>query len=109
MKNPITQLRKLIHSIGNKRSPEWPSYRRAWLANHPSCAACGSAKDLEVHHKRPFHLFPALELDMKNYITLCESIGSEHHLHTGHLGNFKVYNENVVEDAAAMLKRIKGE
>ncbi len=105
MRNPLTQFGKWLSERGEPpRSDKWPAARRAWLAQHPTCAACGSAKDLQVHHKRPFHLYPELELNPANFITLCETIGTDHHLHVGHLGDWKDYNERVDADAAAELE-----
>jgi 5-methylcytosine-specific restriction enzyme A len=94
--------------VTTARSPEWPRVRREWLAQCPTCAACGTRKNVEVHHKQPFHLFPALELDPKNFITLCEQPTIEHHLHVGHLGNWKNFNPNVVTDAAKLFSTAQG-
>ena len=103
MRNPITSVSKWFATHGTKRSDKWGATRAAWLRDHPTCAACGSKKNIEVHHKLPFHLFPALELDRSNLITLCEEIGVEHHLRVGHLGNWKKFNQNVENDAQRML------
>lgn len=63
---------------------------------------CGGRKMVEVHHKVPFHVDPARELDPANLITLCESKkgGVNCHLFLGHLGNYKHANPTVAEDAA---------
>ena len=53
---------------GMARSPKWPGVEKLHLKFHPVCEACGSDKKLNVHHKKPFHLFPQLELDMNNLI-----------------------------------------
>jgi 5-methylcytosine-specific restriction protein A len=90
------------------RSPHWPACRKAHLAAHPTCAACGGTTHLQVHHKKPFHLHPELELDPANLITLCESPGVDHHLHVGHLGDWKGFNPNVDRDASRELARHKG-
>ena len=89
------------------RSPGWIEARRNHLKQFPTCAACGKSKlvGLQVHHKKPFHLFPELELDPDNLITLCDD--PQCHLLIGHLDYFKSYNPNVVEDAALWLKRRK--
>jgi hypothetical protein len=92
-----------VLGIEKPRSPEWPKVREEWLKDHPTCAACGARAKLQVHHLRPFHLFPALELDPSNFLTLCEQEGSDHHLEIGHNGDFQKYNENAVEDAEKML------
>lgn len=103
--NLVSRVKDSVRSgtFAAKRSPQWPATRRHWLAAHPACAACGTKASPEVHHKRPFHLFPALELDPTNFITLCECGPYECHLKTGHLGNWKNFNAAVVPDAAALL------
>lgn len=70
---------------------------------------CGGEEKLEVHHIRPFHLHPDLELDPDNLITLCEAghDGSNCHLLFGHLGNFKSFNVDVRADAAHMGEKIE--
>jgi hypothetical protein len=93
----------MMLTLQHPRSNQWPTVRKAWLKDHPTCAACGSIKSLQVHHKFPFHLDPSKELDPANFITLCERIFTDHHLEIGHLGNFKNYNVNVEADAAKML------
>jgi len=103
---------KIIGKVpsGAKRSSHWPSVRKLFLADEPECAACGGAKKLEVHHKKPFHLQPDLELDPKNLITLCEAGtgGINCHLAIGHLGDFKKFNPNVEDDAAAWKAKRAG-
>ena len=79
------------------RSPHWPAVRRNWLATHGVCRMCGRTADLEVHHIRPFHLFPALELDPSNFVTLCEG-AVQCHLRTGHLNNWHLYNCQLIAD-----------
>ena len=85
------------------RSPHWPAARRAWLKQYPTCAACGTAKSVQVHHKQPFHLYPARELDPTNFITLCECSPYEDHLEVGHKGNWKLFNADVVAEAARLI------
>lgn len=92
------------HSLGlTKRSTQWPKARKAWLNNHPTCAACGSKDCVQVHHKKPFHIYPELELNPINFITLCERSPVNDHLEIGHLGNWKNFNTNVESDAHARL------
>ena len=81
------------------RSPDWRKVRDEHLEKFSECAACGSKKDIQVHHIKPFHLHPELELNPKNLITLCMSSKWECHLTIGHGGSFKAYNPNVIEDA----------
>ena len=86
---------------GMSRSPKWPGVEKLHLKFHPVCEACGSDKKLNVHHKKPFHLFPELELDLNNLITLC--MDKECHEKIGHGGNFKDYNPDVEADSAKVL------
>ena len=81
--------------LKSPRSSKWPSVRKAHLSKHPRCEACGSKELLAVHHIKPFHEFPELELDPSNLITLCFT----HHIELGHKGNWKTINPYVREDA----------
>ncbi len=90
------------------RSPRWDDVRDDHVAKHPTCAACGSTTHLQVHHIKPFHLFRELELDPANLLTLCEQGDTKCHFRIGHNGNWKKYNENVVQDAAeAFAARVR--
>lgn len=87
------------------RSPRWESVRANHLKNNPLCVACGSKEHLQVHHIKPFHLFPELELDPTNLITLCEfdnkdsnATNDNHHLILGHNGDFHKNNEDVIKE-----------
>lgn len=85
---------------GSARSPKWPEFRKNFLKGK-SCAVCGGVDMLELHHIKPFHLHPELELDPNNVLPLCESQknGVTCHLFIGHLGNYKSINPDVIEDA----------
>jgi 5-methylcytosine-specific restriction enzyme A len=89
---------------GMERSPKWPGVEKLHLKFHPVCEACGSSKNLNVHHKKPFHLFPEHELDMNNLITLC--MDKECHIKIGHGDNFKDYNPDVEVDAQKIRANI---
>lgn len=104
----IVDAAKGKHPLTSKRSSHWPTVRKQYLLKHPTCAVCGGKDKLELHHIRPFHLHPDLELDPTNFITLCEANkgGLNCHLAVGHLGNFKSFNVNVVADAVAWLLKI---
>lgn len=105
---PVMAVANAAHSCGlTNRSSRWPTVRKAWLKDHSTCAACGGTYCLQVHHKEPFHLHPEKELDMKNFITLCECGPGDHHLNLGHLGNWKSFNPHVEADAAQFAKRVK--
>ena len=95
MINPITQVQKYFALHGTKRSPEWHKVEKMHIAVQGWCMYCGGTQNLQVHHVEPFHLDPTKELDMTNLITLCEKIGSDCHLHIGHLGNWKNFNPQV--------------
>lgn len=86
----------------HERSSHWPHVRGVWIHIHNTCAVCGCKDDLDVHHIKPFHLFPALELEPTNFITLCRA----HHLLFGHLMSWPSYNPHVVEDVAAWVEKI---
>lgn len=90
---------------GVARSSQWPKVRNDFLKSHPTCAVCGGTKNLNVHHKRPYHLHPEDELNPQNLITLCNH--GLHHLWLGHLGNFQSYNVDVETDSANLLTKIK--
>ena len=87
------------------RSASWPEVRHAWLMFHDYCAFCGAAVSLEVHHIRPFHLHPELELEPTNFVTLCEG-APQCHLHVGHLGNWDSFNPALIADAE--LRQVVG-
>jgi 5-methylcytosine-specific restriction enzyme A len=91
------------HSTGGLRSGVWPKVEHDFKSKHPTCAACGGVVNLNVHHMKPFHLDPALELDETNLITLCMEIGHDCHLLIGHGDDFKAFNPNVSVMAAATL------
>jgi 5-methylcytosine-specific restriction protein A len=85
------------------RSPKWRTVRQEHLKRNSMCAACGKKKDLEVHHIKPVHLFPDLELDPENLITLC---ANSCHLLFGHLMDFKCWNPVVRQDCRSFERRL---
>ena len=87
---------------GMERSPHWPAVQHHHIQQFPTCEACGGNTNLNVHHKKPFHLFPELELEPTNLITLCMDGDKDCHIKLGHGDNFKAYNPNVVEDVEAV-------
>lgn len=95
-------------TAGVPRSGKWPAVRKRHLELEPACAACGTKKLLNVHHVRPFHLFPELELEDTNLITLCESPSHNCHLIHGHLLSWRSYNLEVRQHAAEFLARVRG-
>jgi hypothetical protein len=94
----------------HKRSPRWASARKKHIKENPTCALCGGTRKLEVHHIRPFHVYPELELDPENLLTLCEDKGNGVycHLFFGHLGNYKSVNVTVREDILIWKEKLAG-
>lgn len=90
------------------RSKKWRKVRSDFVRAHPSCAACGASDTLEAHHMKPYHLYPDLELDPGNLITLCQSPARLCHFRVGHCYDWKAYNPNVTEHAARDLEMLKG-
>jgi hypothetical protein len=89
-------------SDGITRSPHWRTVEKHHLEAHPTCAACGGRTKLQVHHEKPFHSHPELELDERNLITLCMD-KHECHVLIGHGDSWKHFNPHVVRDAAEVL------
>ena len=90
---------------GHERSPEWSRVAHEHLAIEPACVACGhKGLGLQVHHIKPFHLHPNLELDPNNLITLCEIPDRDHHLLIGHLDDWESHNERVRADVKRFYK-----
>lgn len=101
MANPVI---RLITKVVEGRSSKWAGVRKNHLTKHPLCTACGKNKNLEVHHILPFHLFPELELEESNLITLCD--GNKCHIRIGHCFNWKAYNPFVINDSLFQYQRI---
>lgn len=101
-------LKRFIKAIKEKvqgkplslRSSRWEGVRKDFLKTNNICAACGTKDKLQVHHIKPFHLYPELELEPSNLITLCETKQRKCHLNIGHLGHWKRENPDVTKDAA---------
>ena len=97
-----------LPSIEVARSWRWPALRDRHLGAFPSCEACGGRREAAVHHALPVHLFPELELDPNNLITLCERPARNCHLIFGHLLRWDAYNPNVRANTAEYLMRVAG-
>lgn len=95
--------------LGGVRSNEWPKVRAEHLKLHPVCECCGGNKKIEVHHVKPYHLNPELELEPTNLLTLCENKkqGLNCHLCLGHSGSYKSYNVDVVKDVEYFNNKFK--
>lgn len=109
---PYEVVHDTLGHVAVPRSPHWGKVRDAYLLEHPLCVACGGKDHLNAHHRKPFHLFPELELDPTNLLTLCEHGPGDTncHLLLGHGGNWSLWNpqvQNDVEWFAEMLARIR--
>jgi predicted TIM-barrel fold metal-dependent hydrolase len=107
--NPKKEVMLGKQPVGVQRSPKWDNVRKAHLKVHPKCEVCEGTKQLNVHHIKPFHLHPELELEPSNLITLCEclSYGINCHLLIGHLGNYKNINPSSIDDAKTWNSKLK--
>lgn len=90
---------QLVYLATIPRSPKWPAVEHKHLKEQPFCKYCGHILNLQVHHIKPFHLYPELELDDNNLITLCMEPSLRCHLIQGHLGSWFKYNPNIVKEA----------
>ena len=88
------------------RSSDWSRVRAEHLAKEPRCMACGTAIDLQVHHIKPFHVYPHLELVPDNLITLCNSPHRECHFRFGHAFNWSNFCPNVRGDVGVERRRV---
>ena len=106
IKHAYNLLRHQIKDVGlPKRSGHWPTLEKHFLEANPACVICGSKTRLNVHHKKPFHLYPELELEPSNLITLCMS-RKECHLLIGHCDNFRSWNRHLARDVQILRKDI---
>lgn len=87
------------------RSSQWPAVERSHLTKQPECQVCGGKSQLNVHHLKPFHLFPELELVETNLVTLCNA--SRCHITFGHGGDFKAWNPHATDDIALARQMIQ--
>ena len=107
----IAPLLRAVNNIGKPntgRSKQWPAARKAYLKDHGRCESCGGTDMLEVHHRKPFHIFPELELDPTNFITLCEHPARNCHFAVGHCLNWHDWNPVVWDLAASFLRAMRG-
>lgn len=87
------------------RSGKWPTLRNKFIKGK-SCAACGTLKNLTVHHVVPVQADPTRELDPDNLIVLC-SEPSNCHFVFGHLHSYLSWNPDVVTDCEAHLDKVR--
>lgn len=85
------------------RSPKWQVVRKQHIERYPNCAACGKNRKVEVHHIKPVHKYPDLELELDNLITLCDD---PCHFVFGHLLDYKSWNSEVIRDCEVYYNKI---
>lgn len=90
-------------ALTQSRSSKWEKVRIEHLKQEPKCRVCETDKDLEVHHIKPFHLYPESELDPSNLITLCRN----HHYDIAHLRDWSSYNPTVKVDVSWFNYKIR--
>ena len=88
--------------VGKRRSSKWSSLQKDFLEKNPACEICGTRKNLQVHHKKPFHLYPELELEESNLVTLCMGL-KECHLRIAHGSSWRCYSPKI-SDFIKILK-----
>lgn len=116
MEKPKYTLSKYDHEteLAAPRDPRWNEVRDNYLKAHNKCVVCGRSTDLQIHHMFPVSYVralgrPELELDDRNFMTLCEtesgSDAQNHHLLIGHLDDWKSMNQNVMADAKKYVNK----
>lgn len=84
-------------TFGAKRSSSWGTFRRIHIKDY--CELCEQKKGilhpLELHHCKPFHLFPELEESLDNVITVCRHC----HIRYAHLGSYRSYDIDIKLEA----------
>ena len=88
------------------RASGWSKLRREFLAEHPTCAACGTRKKLEVHHVESVSQAPDKELEKGNLLTLCEG-SMKCHFVWGHLGSWRSINITARDDVAEFRRKVE--
>jgi len=95
--DPVAREYQLLTVQLAPRSSRWQQVRQEHLRQQPECAACGARTNLAVHHIKPYHLFPDLELAPDNLLTLCEGPVVNCHFLYGHCRNWLSWCPNVLE------------
>jgi hypothetical protein len=87
---------------GKDRSSQWTKVRDEYIKANPDCECC-TRKAETVHHKRPYHLFPDLELDKSNLMSVCDHC----HLVLLHAGDFRLWMDMPDLEAARHRNIVK--
>lgn len=94
---------KIMSWILSVRSGKWATFRKEFLVKNPSCCACGTKKNLTVHHIVPVGVDASKELLEENCMTLCKTC----HFVFGHLHSYTSWNEDVRKDCEAHLNKVR--
>lgn len=73
---------------GLGRDPRWRTACKRYLVQHPKCVCCGQDAKT-VHHVKPVHVAPELEMVPENWAAVCDKC----HFSCGHGNNWKKWNE----------------
>lgn len=107
-----TPIDGFVGANSHPRSGRWNKVRDDYFADHPHCAFRGCKCDgpFAVHHIKPYHLYPELELDPNNLITVCAGgpHSPNHHLYVAHDGNYSTYNPDAVQQLADGVYPVRG-
>jgi 5-methylcytosine-specific restriction protein A len=79
-------------TFGASRSPRWASFRREHIKD--KCEVCRKGHFLELHHIKPYHLFPEEETNSDNVVTVCRSC----HFSWCHFFSWKKFNSQIKSD-----------
>jgi 5-methylcytosine-specific restriction enzyme A len=93
--------------ITKARSPRWNELKTTFILKNKFCAGCGSIENLNVHHIKPFHAYPSLELVENNLIILCENKNLNCHFVLGHFMNWRKINKGVIGDCKIWYNKLK--
>ena len=93
----------MIYSLLSTRSSKWKTVRNNHLNKQTHCQACGTHKNLQVHHIIPVSIDKTKELDYNNLITLCKTC----HFVFGHFMDWNSWNIDVITDCEVYLNKVK--
>lgn len=97
------QNRDSLRLFGSKRDPRWAQFRREIIFQRGyKCEATGKTENIELHHCKPFHKYPELELDPDNVILLERGV----HFDIAHLCSWRSWNKDIKEDARKLREKI---
>ena len=92
-----------LYSLVTGRSSKWPAVRRAHLKANPKCVVTGQPAT-DVHHIKPFHVAPSLELEPTNLASMTRDA----HFIVGHNGNWKKWSLNFWYVVKSMNDSVRG-